>query len=275
MQNNPIGIFDSGIGGLTVAKAIHNALPNEQLVYFGDIAHLPYGDKSAEAIKGYALKIADFLTQQQCKAIVIACNTASAYANTALVQKLKNTVPIFNVVDPMANYVATNFANKKVGIIGTKGTVSSGIYKRKIHANNKQISVNQLATPLLAPMIEEGFFNNVISKTVIHSYLTKSNLQNIQGLVLGCTHYPLIKKEIKQYYKQQKQATEVIDSSEIIAQVVQSSLAELNLLNTSNAFENSKFYASDLTKAFQKSAKLFFGQNITLEKVDLWNQPNE
>lgn len=275
MHNNPIGIFDSGIGGLTVAKAIHEVLPNEQLLYFGDIAHLPYGDKSAEAIKGYALRIADFLLEQNCKALVIACNTASAYANTALVQRVKGAVPVFNVVDPMAQHVAQNFNAKKIGVIGTKGTVSSGIYKRKIHSNNKHVEVKQLATPLLAPMIEEGFFNNVISKTVIHSYLSKSNLSQIDGLVLGCTHYPLIKKEIKNYYKQHKLKTAVIDSSEVIAQVVHDNLQALHLLNSTNSFESSRFYASDLTKAFQKSAKLFFGQNIVLEKVDLWNQPNE
>ena len=216
-QHDPIGIFDSGIGGLTVANAIHKLLPNEELIYFGDTAHLPYGDKSAIAIKSFAKGITDFLLDNKCKLIVIACNTASAHAYEAVKKQASGKAIVVNVIDPMANFVAKKYASKHIGIIGTKGTINSRVYVKKINKLSPAAKVSSLATPLLAPMIEEGFFNNLISKTIINSYLSKKHMEGIDALVLGCTHYPLIKKEVELYYKKK---AEVIDSSELIAQVV-------------------------------------------------------
>ena len=167
----PIGIFDSGIGGLTVANAIRKILPNEQLIYFGDTAHMPYGDKSPEAVKFYSLKIAKFLLDKKCKMIVIACNTASAHAFHELVHFLGERIPIINVIDPVVDLMVQKGNAQKIGVIGTKSTIRSDIYAKKFKAANPDIQVSSLATPLLAPMIEEGFFNNNISKTVINSYL--------------------------------------------------------------------------------------------------------
>ncbi|MEY3399295.1 MAG: glutamate racemase, partial [Bacteroidota bacterium] len=168
-EDRPIGIFDSGIGGLTVAAAIRKALPGESLIYFGDTAHLPYGDKSAESIRHYAARITDFLIKKKCKAIVIACNTASAHAFKTVRDVAGPDIPVVNVIDPVSEYISTRYTDGKVGVIGTKGTIESRIYVKRIEKLNKKLKVMSCATPLLAPMIEEGFFNNTISRTVIHS----------------------------------------------------------------------------------------------------------
>ncbi|MEZ5174547.1 MAG: glutamate racemase, partial [Bacteroidia bacterium] len=164
--NAPIGIFDSGIGGLTVAAAIHKLLPNESLIYFGDTAHFPYGNQSPESIEQYGLHIAEFLRDQGCKMIVIACNTASAHANKAVLKAMHNHIPVINVIDPASQEVARRFAGKNVGVIATSGTIRSGIYKRRIGKLSPGTTVKSLATPLLAPMIEEGYFRNSISTTI-------------------------------------------------------------------------------------------------------------
>lgn len=268
-SQHPIGIFDSGIGGLTVANAICKLLPNESIVYFGDTAHLPYGDKSPESIRHYAAKITHYLTEQNCKAIVIACNTASALGFQTAKDIAGASIPVINVVDPAVAYLAQHFKGKRVGIIGTKGTVNSRIYVNKLNKADKSIDVAQLATPLLAPMIEEGFFNNKISKTIINSYLEKKPLAQIQALVLGCTHYPLIKPEIDSFYKKKVQ---VLDTSEIVAKAVEKTLSEKGLLNEVVGKAEKVFCVSDYTKAFEESARYFFEEKINLKEVRLWKE---
>src|SRR5688572_15627937 len=216
-QQQPIGIFDSGIGGLTVAHAIKKNLPQENVIYFGDTAHLPYGDKSEAAIQAYSIRIAEILLQKGCKVIVIACNSASSAAYELLQEYVRRDTHIINVIDPMVSLVTDQFTDKRVGLIGTKRTVQSGVYTRKIQEASKGISINSLATPLLAPMIEEGFFNNQISHEIIAQYLSDPELQNIEALILACTHYPLIMKEIREYYKGNMT---ILDSSEVIAQEI-------------------------------------------------------
>lgn len=173
----PIGIFDSGIGGLTVANAIAKALPKEQLIYFGDTAHLPYGDKSPDSIKYYSIRIAQFLLQQDCKMIVIACNTASALAYETVKDFIGNKIPVIDVVEPVVEEIVKNKKLKQVGVIATKGTIKSDIYAKKIKEHSRQLHVSSQATPLLASMIEEGFFNNKISRTIIFDYLSDPNLK--------------------------------------------------------------------------------------------------
>jgi len=190
-NDRPIGIFDSGIGGLTVANAIQRLLPNESLVYYGDTAHLPYGDKSKELIAHYAVTITKFLlNEKKCKAIVIACNTASAAAYEALRDAYKGSVPVINVIDPMIEEVIADENIHKVGIIATKTTVTSGVYQEKFSRRKPNLQHSALATPLLASMIEEGFYNNTISEAVLNEYLSNPALAQIDGLVLACTHYP-------------------------------------------------------------------------------------
>ena len=260
-----IGIFDSGIGGLTVAKAVTELLPNESLIYFGDTAHLPYGDKSVKAINQYALAISKFLLEKNCKMIVIACNTASALAYSNLIEKIVK-VPIINVIDPVVEHVASKKAPAKIGVIGTKGTISSDIYGTKIKTANKQHQVYSLATPLLAPMIEAGFFDNTISSTIIENYLSEPGFKDIDVLIPACTHYPLIKKDIEQYYQNK---VEVLDAPKIVAQKVANTIQALNKANTGKK-TNHHFYISDFTDSFEKTTKLFYQEAIHLEYCPLW-----
>src|SRR5882672_11369906 len=162
-KEQPIGIFDSGIGGLTVAHAIKKMMPFENLIYFGDTAHLPYGDKSEAAIQAYSIKIADVLLKYNCKVIVIACNSASSSAYELLKEYVRKDVKVINVIDPMVNWVGENYHDCTIGLIGTKRTIQSGIYGEKIDDKKRGITLHSLPTPLLVPMIEEGFFNNKIS----------------------------------------------------------------------------------------------------------------
>lgn len=267
--SHPIGVFDSGIGGLTVAKAINELLPNEHLIYFGDTAHMPYGEKSPHAIKSYSEKIAGFLIEQPCKLVVIACNSASATAFKQVQKILPDKNFVINVIDPVVEHLVSGGEYSKIGLIGTKRTVSSAVYKKKFEKANPEILLKSLATPLLAPMIEEGFFNNKISRTVVHSYLSNPHLSNIESIILACTHYPLIINEISSYYKGK---VNIINSAEIVSLAVQSFLKERNLLNDGKKAPKHQFYVSDYTESFEETAKIFFGGKIKLREKNLWNE---
>ena len=270
MYNNShqaLGIFDSGIGGLTVAHAITQLLPNESIIYFGDTAHTPWGDKSTAAIQAYSIKICDMLLKQNCKVIVMACNTASAAAHDLVKEYVGSKAKVINVIDPMINYLRENYAGKSIGLIGTKQTVHSNIYKKKIDELNIGIQLTALATPLLAPMIEEGYAKHSIVANAVQEYLSHPNLQNIAALILGCTHYPLIKSHIQQFY-QNKVVT--IDSSEIVANALKGLLDYHHLCNSSTSARKI-FYISDYTEAFAESARVFFQDDIHLEQYPLWD----
>jgi len=267
LSSRPIGVYDSGIGGLTVAHAIRQLLPNESMIYFGDTAHLPYGDKSEAAIQAYSIKIADILLKKGCKVIVIACNSASSAAYELLKEYVRKDTHIINVIDPMVDFVLDNFPGKNIGLIGTKRTVQSDVYSRKIKEGNKNITVHSLATPLLAPMIEEGFFNNQISHEIIAQYLSEPVLDNIEALILACTHYPLIKKEIDSFYGGRMK---ILDSSEIIAVALRKYLESEGILNHSGV-QDQHFLVSDYTDSFEASARMFFHETVHLERHPLWN----
>lgn len=264
--SNPIGIFDSGIGGLTVAKAVHQLLPNENIVYFGDTAHLPYGDKSTAAIQAYAIKICNVLLQQNCKIILIACNSASVAAYDLVREYVGSRASVMNVIDPMINYISEVHSQEKVGLIGTKQTIQSGVYKQKVNQLNRGIELKSLATPLLVPMIEENFFRNSIREGIIEAYLSREEIKDIKSLILGCTHYPLIKEPIQEYYKSKVQ---VLDSSEIVAKSLKG-LLELHNIGNKNDRVFQRFYVSDFTQSFETSTKLFFGKHVQLEHYPLW-----
>lgn len=266
-SNQAIGIFDSGIGGLTVANAIRAILPNETLIYFGDTAHFPYGDKSEDSIRFYSIKIARFLLQQNCKMIVIACNTASSHAYEVVKEFVGDQIPVINVIDPVVEKVTSDKNIKKIGVIGTKGTIKSNIYEKKIKKLKPSMEVSSLATPLLAPMIEEGFFNNTISKTIIDSYLSKPKLKKIDSIILACTHYPLIKKEVNAIYKNQ---VKIVDSAEMVAQYVKEVLVKKKINHKGKSGKH-RFYVSDYTESFDKSAGMFFGNKIKLEEANIWS----
>lgn len=266
--NAPIGIFDSGIGGLTVAKAVKEKLPNEQIIYFGDTAHLPYGDKSEAAIQAYCVKIADVLLQKRCKIILIACNSASSVAFDLLKEYTGNRAKVINVIDPMVAYVTEKFQHQKIGLIGTKRTVISSVYKDKLVASSSGISLTSLATPLLVPMIEEGYLDNKVSHNIIENYLSEDSLSNISGLILGCTHYPLIKNEISNYYQNK---VEVIDSAERVALNLVNYLTQENILHDLASATKDEFLISDFTTSFAIAAQMFFQDKITITHYPLWD----
>ncbi len=261
-QNQAIGIFDSGAGGLTVAAAVKNLLPEEKIIYFGDTAHLPYGDKSSETVKTYSLRITDFLLEQKCKVILIACNTASAAAYEAVKERSAGKAIVINVIDPATEFVTKQENLKKIGVIGTKGTIQSGSYTKKIKSIHNDKEVVSLQTPLLVPMIEEGFIYDNISNSIIKEYLSNEALKDIDGLILACTHYPIIKNQIRKFYNFK---TTVIDSSVIVAQKLKEILKENKLINTNGKTPIHEFYISDYTDFFKTLAEMFFDDEINLQ----------
>jgi glutamate racemase len=265
-KEDPIGIFDSGVGGLTVASAVKQQLPSENIIYFGDTAHLPYGDKSGDSVRYYSRRIVEFLLEQNCKAIVIACNTASAAAYDDLKDHLDPKVLIVNVIDPVVGYVAKNYSKSKVGVIGTKGTINSGTYEKRLTEVNADITITSMATPLLVPMIEEGFIFDNISNAIISSYLSNKVLNDLEALILGCTHYPIIKNQIRKYYDFN---VEVIDSAQSVSIALKEKLTENSMLRSGNSTAH-RFYVSDFTTYFEKIARMFFDEEIHLEQKDIW-----
>lgn len=266
VNEQPIGIFDSGVGGLTVANAIKQILPGESLVYFGDTAHLPYGDKSAEAIRYYSGKITEFLLGHNAKVILVACNSASASAFDSLREEFSDRVHLIDVIDPVVDYLSSkNFG--KIGVIGTKRTISSGAYDSKIRERVPGTRLVSMATPLLVPMIEEGFIFDDISNAIIRTYLSNDALKDIEALILGCTHYPIIRNQISRFFNFN---IEVVDSARIVSIILRDTLEKNNLINDSGNVRD-EFFISDYTPYFEKIAKMFFEGEINLRKADIWN----
>jgi glutamate racemase len=266
MKEQPIGIFDSGVGGLTVAHAIKQILPGESLVYFGDTAHLPYGDKSAESIRYYSRKITEFLLNHNSKVVLVACNSASASAFDSLKQEFQERTILIDVIDPVVDYLSTR-KFRKIGVIGTKRTISSGTYDQKLHEKSPGATVISMATPLLVPMIEEGFIFDDISNAIIRTYLSNETLAGIEALILGCTHYPIIRNQISKFFNFN---VEVVDSARIVSLILRETLDKKNLLNDTGKVQD-QFFISDYTTFFEKIARMFFEGEINLKKADIWS----
>ncbi len=264
--SSPIGIFDSGIGGLTVAKAIHDLLPHERIVYFGDTAHLPYGNKSPETVLHYSRKIVQFLAEQNCKLIVIACNTASANAFDAITEDLNGSIILLNVIDPMVEGICADSSISKVGIIGTSGTINSNIYPKKLHQACPKVKAFSQATPLLASMIEAGFYDSNISQAIITKYLSSRVFDEMDAMILACTHYPLIKTQIDYFYNH---SVKIFDSTDFVAIRVQKELEAKSLLSEKRKTQH-HFYVSDFTDSFESTTKVFYTEQIHLEHMPLW-----
>ncbi|MCS7076347.1 MAG: glutamate racemase [Bacteroidia bacterium] len=262
MSNTPIGIFDSGIGGLTIVKSIQKYLPNESIIYFGDTAHLPYGDKSPELIQKYAANITYFLAQQKVKLIIVACNTASAVA-LEIVEKIAGGTPVLNVIDPAVQTALQHTLNYRIGVIGTKTTIQSRIYPIKIREQHPEAYVTTKATPLLVPMIEEGWANSRISNEIIQAYLSETTFETIDTLILGCTHYPLIKESIVRYFENK---VNVIDSADSVAKEAQKLLTQRNMLADPQQTPVHTFYVSDLTDSFQQTTQIFLDVPVVLQQ---------
>lgn len=265
-ENSPIGVFDSGMGGLTVAHAIKQILPNEKIIYFGDTAHLPYGDKSKEAITQYSSEITKFLINRGCKIVLMACNSASAVAFDKVNKEMGQKAIILNVIDPVVAYLKDHYNSERIGVIGTKATINSGTYESRIKAVKPGIEVVSMATPLFVPMIEEGFIFDDISNAIIRTYMSKEVLKAIDALILGCTHYPIIKNQISKFFDFE---VDILDSAKIVAMELKSLLTEKSLLNHgwSAGYE---FFVSDFTDHFEKIARMFFEEDVNLQKSDLW-----
>jgi glutamate racemase len=264
--SQPIGIFDSGIGGLTIAKAVTEYLPQENIIYFGDTTHLPYGEKSIAAIQAYSIKIAEMMLQHDCKIILIACNSASAAAYELVREYVDGRAHVLNVIDPVVAYLGDTFSGKQIGLIGTKQTVNSNVYLKKIEQLQLPIRLCVKATPLLAAVIEEGFSNKKIVEELLKEYLSHPCLDNIDALLLACTHYPVIKDQIANYYHNKIQ---IIDTTHIIAKSVYECLY-LYKLNNNLSTPYRKFYVSDYTESFCRTTRVFFGETVDLEHYPLW-----
>lgn len=265
LPSQPIGIFDSGIGGLTVAQAIVKHMPQENIIYFGDTAHLPYGDKSSATIQAYSVKIAHMLLQQNCKLILIACNSASTAAYELIKEYVASKAIVMNVVDPTVQFLREHYAHKKIGLIGTRQTVNSNVYKKKVDDLNRGIHLISHPTNLLASAIEE-FGNNGVTDSLVEEYLSHHELSEIDALLLACTHYPVVKQKIADFFKSK---IEIIDPSDTVAKAVKAKLQQEKLLNTDGQGQKS-FYVSDYTESFATGTKIFFQEDIKLEHYPLW-----
>ncbi|MDR2192749.1 MAG: glutamate racemase [Endomicrobium sp.] len=264
LKNKPIGIFDSGFGGLTVMSAVNKILPNENLIYFGDTAHVPYGSKSKDAVVKFSKDIASFLIKKDIKLLVIACNTASAFALSVL--KKSVSIPVVGVIEPGAKAAVKNAKNGRIGIIGTEGTVASGSYFKAV----KKISgaaVFQQACPLFVPLVEEGWNKGKIAQDIIGVYLKPLLAKNIDALILGCTHYPLLKELLS---KATGANVELIDSANAAALEVKEILLKKDMLSDAKKKASLKFYVSDNPKKFQKIGGKFFLKKINgVKKINL------
>ncbi len=270
-KQNPIGIFDSGVGGLTITHALSQQLPNENILYYGDTAHHPYGEKSPETIQHYTNVICQTLLEQHCKLILIACNSASSAAMASVRKVISNRALIVNVIDPVIEHIAQFYTKQRVGVIGTKATISSGIYQHKLAAVSAELRYSALATPLLAPAIEEGFAGHRLIDDLLQFYLANPLLAGIDVLILGCTHYPLILSQIDAFYRSK---VAILHSCHIIANKIQTLLNENNLLNTEKR-QTQIFRITDNSVAFNQTAKQFFGEDILLEYSPLWQSHSE
>jgi glutamate racemase len=257
----PIGVFDSGLGGLTVAHAIMRQLPSESLIYFGDTARVPYGPKSPDTVRRYSREISAFLIEQGVKAIVVACNTATAHALPALRDELD--VPVIGVVEPGARAAVRATRTGHIGVIGTAGTVRSQAYVRAIHAENPDVRVTALACPLFVPLVEEGWTNHPATHLVAEEYLAPFVKDAIDTLVLGCTHYPLLKPLIGEIVGR---SVRLIDSAEETAADARRMLAANDLAAADGEGEY-RFIASDDPQQFLTLGRRFLGSAI--ERVEV------
>ena len=267
MERRPIGIFDSGIGGLTVARAIHELLPNESLLYFGDTAHLPYGEKSPELIRRYSSRITKHLVASGCKAIVVACNSASSNALDAIIEAAGSDIPVIDMVTPVVRDIVESGSSINVGLIGTRATIASGLYKSNFDKINSSITLVSRATPLLASAIEEGFFNDSIPGAVLEAYFADNSFDFIDYMILGCTHYPLVRSEVQALLPV---GVKVIDSPEIVSRELKRVLSSGQITSSALSLPpEHHFQVSDLTENFKFSAHHFFGADLNLEEVSL------
>lgn len=264
-KEKPIGVFDSGIGGLTVVKRIASALPEENIIYFGDTARVPYGSKSNSTVIEYSLQDAKFLLNKNVKVIVVACNTASSIALDSLRKHFD--IPIIGMIEPGAKNAVKECRNGKIGVIGTRATVSNQAYSKEIKNINPGIEVFERACPLFVPLAEEGWIDHRATYEIAEEYLRELRELNIDTLVLGCTHYPILTGVIQKVIGEN---VKLIDSGIASAGIVKNELDRTNLHTNKYAPGNQEFYVSDIPTKFREVAEIFLGKPVDdVQKVEL------
>ncbi|HSA60543.1 MAG TPA: glutamate racemase [bacterium] len=261
MPQRPIGIFDSGIGGLTVFREIAKILPHEDLIYLGDTARVPYGTKSASTVTRYAFQNVRFLLQERVKIVVVACNTASAFALEPLQKEFP--IPILGVIEPGVSgalrAVATK-AKRRVGVIGTEGTIASRAYSKSLERQDADLSVKSAACPLFVPLVEEGWWDNDVAESVARVHLRDLLAEGLDALILGCTHYPLLKKTLRRVAGD---GITLVDSAEETARETASLLAARGLARASHPEPIRKFFVTDSPERFQRVGQRILGRELT------------
>lgn len=261
----PIGVFDSGIGGLTVVRAIKDLLPNESIIYFGDTGRVPYGNKSKSTITEYSLQISRFLEEKGVKMIVIACNTATAHAMDEVVRHTK--LPVVGVIEPGARAALKKTKSKKIGVIGTQGTINSKAYEAAIHLLDPKAEVFGQACPLFVPLAEEGWFDHPATRLIIREYLKPLEIKHIDTLVMGCTHYPLLRSAIE---RELFDSIAIVDSAEEIAMEVKKVLKENKNLTSSKTKPTYHYVVSDLNFRFKELGQSFLGEPFKQVELHEW-----
>ena len=263
--NNPIGVFDSGIGGLTVVRALMEQLPFENIIYFGDTARVPYGVKSVETISAYAIQITKFLLRQRVKLLIIACNTMSAVAYQVI--KDLSPVPVLDVVDAGARTAVAETHNKFVGVIGTPATINSNAYQKAINTYDPEIQISSQSCSLFVPLVEEGWLDHQVTRLTAQEYLKPVIAQNIDTLVLGCTHCPLLKPLLQEIMGNQ---VTLVDSAQAITEQAGELLGKNNLLNGQQEPPEYQFYVTDVPIRFQAIGERFLGRTLSNVNVVKW-----
>ena len=262
MDNRPIGVFDSGVGGITVLKEIIKLLPNENILYLGDTARMPYGTKSKENIIEYTKQSINFLINKNVKAIVIACGTATSQALEEI--QININIPIIGIINPTVYSIDKTY--KEIGVIATTGTINSGAWEKNIKNTCSGMKVISVSCPLLAQMAEEGWLDNEIARLTIKEYLNSFKGTNISALILGCTHYPLFKKLIEEELGEK---VEIIDTGEKTSKALKQLLEDKNLLNLQNLKPEYKMYLTDIGSSFINIAKMLLKDIINIDKSEI------
>jgi glutamate racemase len=265
MNRGPIGIFDSGLGGLTVARAVYHRLPGESTIYFGDTARVPYGPKSPDTVRHYSLEILDWLVGEGVKAVVVACNTSTAHALEALAAR--SPVPVLGVIEPGARAALRGRAGARVGVIGTTGTVASGAYPRALAALAPGVEVVQQACPLFVPLVEEGWFEHPVTELVAREYLAPLLAAGVEVLVLGCTHYPLLAPVLAEVAGP---AVRLVDSAEETAVALEELLQREGLMAPAGQPPRHRYVVSDAPERFASVAARFLGERAGTAEVIAW-----
>jgi glutamate racemase len=270
-KTNPIGFFDSGIGGLTVVKSVMRLMPNENIVYFGDTARVPYGSKSNGTVIEYSLQAANFLLRKNIKLLVVACNTASSAALKDLKRFL--TIPVIGMIEPGSKMALRESKHGKVGVIGTMATINNKAYSNELKKLNPKVKVFEKSCPLFVPLAEEGWLDHKATELIAKEYLTEMREKKIDSLILGCTHYPILYDVIQ---KVMGKNVKLIDSGTPAAKLVEEYLNARGLRNDSNKLGEKEFYVSDIPAKFKEIASRFLGGNIShIHKVELEELVNE